>query len=259
MAGTIGFVGGGRIARILLAGWMRAGEMFDEVRVSDPSADAVERLKKQFDRVRIKPGTLPEVARVPVLFLAVHPPVMENVCRELSTNLSPETVVVSLAPKFTLAKLSDWLGKNVPLARVIPNAGSYVGKGFNPVCFGASLSEQQRASVLALLRPVGMAPVVDEALLEPYAITTGMGPTYFWPQLYELKSFLREVGMSDEQAKMALSEMLQGTISVMFESGLSENEVMDLIPVKPLADMETALREAYRTKLKEFLGKLRPQ
>ena len=259
MAGTIGFVGAGRIARILMAGWMRAGEKFAEVRVSDPDAEAIERLVKLGGEGGIKATTLQEVGKTSVLFLAVHPPVLEKVCRELAAHLGAETIVISLAPKFTLARLREWLGGDVPLARMIPNAGSYVGKGFNPVCFGPTLSEQQREAILALLRPLGMTPIVDEALLEAYAISAGMGPTYFWPQLYELRSFLQEAGMSDDDVRIALNEMLQGTISVMFESGLSEKEVMDLIPVKPLADIEASLREAYRSKLREFMGKLRPQ
>jgi pyrroline-5-carboxylate reductase len=259
MAGTLGFVGAGRIARILMAGWMRAGEKFEEVRVSDPDAEAIQRLVKLCGQGGIKAATLQDVAKASFLFLAVHPPVVEKVCRELAAHLGAETIVISLTPKFTLARLREWLDGDVPLARVIPNAGSYVGMGFNPVCFGPTLGEQQREAILALLRPLGTTPLVSEALLEAYAISTGMGPTYFWPQLYELRSFLQEAGMSDDEVKVALNEMLRGTVSVMFESGLSEQEVMDLIPVKPLADVAPSLRDAYRTKLREFMGKLRPQ
>ncbi|MGQ9564250.1 MAG: pyrroline-5-carboxylate reductase family protein [Thermogutta sp.] len=259
MAETVAFVGGGRIVRILLAGWMRAGNSFAEVRVSDPDSNAIARLQTQFSGLPIRAGILANVAKSPLVFLAVHPPVLEKVCRELAASLSAETIVVSLAPKITLSRLRDWLGGDFALARVIPNAGSYLGQGYNPVCFGPTVNQQQRERILALLRPLGIAPVVEERFLEAYAIVTAMGPTYFWPQLYELRSFLNQVGISDDAAKVALDAMLRGTIAVMFENGLSENEVMDLIPVKPLADIEASLRESYRTKLRELWEKLRSQ
>lgn len=44
----------------------------------------------------------------------------------------------------------------------------------------------------------------------------------------------------------------------MNESGLNAEQVQDLIPVKPLADAQPALLEAYRTKLTAILEKIRP-
>lgn len=258
MVPIVGFVGGGRIARILLAGWLHSGKTFQEVRVCDPDSSAIERLKF-FGTSIVKSATPEEVAKSPVVFLAVHPPVMEKVCRELAVHLTHETVVVSLAPKITFTRLREWLGGHSALARAIPNAGSYVGKGFTPVCIEASLAEKQREEVLGLFGSVGTVVTVNEEVLEVYAIVTGMGPTYFWPQLFELRSFLRETGLPDNAIRVALGEMLQGALSVMFESGLSEEQIMDLIPVKPLADIEPSLRESYHTRLREFLVKLRPQ
>lgn len=70
----LAFVGGGRITRILLAGWKRADRWPQDVTVRDPDGNAAERLRATFPLVRI--GTAPdELARgATVLFLAVHPP-----------------------------------------------------------------------------------------------------------------------------------------------------------------------------------------
>jgi pyrroline-5-carboxylate reductase len=42
------------------------------------------------------------------------------------------------------------------------------------------------------------------------------------------------------------------------ESGLPPAEVMDLIPVKPLADMEAQVTEMYRTRLPGIYQKIKP-
>ena len=48
----IGFVGGGRVARIMLGGWAKAGQMPAEIVVSDLDAGALARLASAFPRVR---------------------------------------------------------------------------------------------------------------------------------------------------------------------------------------------------------------
>jgi pyrroline-5-carboxylate reductase len=51
--------------------------------------------------------------------------------------------------------------------------------------------------------------------------------------------------------------MLQGSVHTMFDSSLKPEEVMDLIPVKPLGEDEETIRDSYRTKLMSLYGKLK--
>ncbi len=45
-----------------------------------------------------------------IIFLAVHPPVLAEVAAAVKGGLKPAAVVVSLAPKFTIARLRERLG-----------------------------------------------------------------------------------------------------------------------------------------------------
>ena len=54
-ANTVGFIGGGRIARIILSGWQRAEYMPAEVVVSEPNSEVLKKLKEQFPTVRSTP------------------------------------------------------------------------------------------------------------------------------------------------------------------------------------------------------------
>ena len=56
-----------------------------------------------------------------------------------------------------MTKLSGILGGFDRLVRVIPNAPSIVGAGFNPVAFSPSLPEADREAIKQLLRPLGNA------------------------------------------------------------------------------------------------------
>ncbi len=255
--GSVGFVGGGRVARIMLEGWLRADAMPERVVVADPNPATLDALKARFPSIEACRGDNCRAADQSVVLLGLHPPMFADSLPEIASTLKPDAIVVSLAPKVTIAKLSAMLGGFDRIARVIPNAPSIVGSGFNPVAFGPALGEGDRAAILELLVPLGDAPVVDEACLEAYAITAAMGPTYLWFQLYELRELGRSFGLSDEAAATAVERMTRGALDTM-NAGLTPTEVMDLIPVHPLAETEPAVIEAYRSRLGATMEKIRP-
>jgi len=105
---------------------------------------------------------------------------------------------------------------------------------------------------------LGDCPEVDESKLEAYAVLTGMGPTYFWFQLVELLELGKSFGLTEEEIADGLKKMLVGAAKTLFESGLSPEEVQDLIPAKPLKDEEPQIRAAYRQKLEAMFQRLKP-
>jgi pyrroline-5-carboxylate reductase len=255
---TIGFVGGGRIVRIFLEGWKRAGKRPEKIVVSDCNADALVRLKAQFPGIETAPGKALTAAAQDHVFLAVHPPVMAQTIASIKGSIRPEALVISLAPKFTIAKLTSLLGGFARLVRVIPNAPSIVNFGYNPVAFGPALSSSARAEIAELFAPLGEFPEVAEEKLEAYALLTAMGPTYLWFQLQALREVASSFGLSDAEIAPALKRMVCGGARTLLESGLSPAEVMDLVPVKPLAEMEQQVTEMYRTRLPALYQKIKP-
>ena len=254
---SIGFIGGGRITRIFLEGWQRAGKLPARIVVTDCNADALARLKARFPGVETTAGSATAAAQ-DIVFLAVHPPVMAEVCGSIKGALKPDAIVVSLAPKFTVARLTELLGGFARIARVIPNAPSLIGQGYNPVSFAPSLTESDRSDLQSLLEPLGECPEVAEEKLEAYAVLTAMGPTYLWFQLQALREVAAGFGLSDAEITPALKRMVCGGTRTLLESGLTPAEVMDLIPVKPLAEMEAQVTELYRTRLPATYQKIKP-
>jgi pyrroline-5-carboxylate reductase len=254
---TIGFVGGGRIARIFLEGWARARQLPPDVIVSDPNPEVLSVLKSRFPDVVTTPDNA-LAARQDLVFLAVHPPLIAEVTAQIRNQLKPGATVVSLAPKFTIARLSELLGGFKRLARVIPNAPSIIGAGYNPVAFGTAFGIPEEALLTRLFESLGEFPEVAEEKLEAYAVLTAMGPTYLWFQWQTLRELAAGFGLSDEEIVPALTQMVGGAMQTLLEAGLSPAEVTDLIPVKPLAAMEPQVVEAYRATLPAIYQKIKP-
>jgi pyrroline-5-carboxylate reductase len=252
---SISFIGGGRITWLLLESLHRKGALAANVVVSDPDPEA-----------RRKVGAISEsiactndneaAARSDVVFLAVHPPALKQVSSKIANSLSGTAIVVSLAPKVKMKSLTEWLDGFGRLARMIPNAASIVHRGYNPVAFSSSLSPDKRKSLVSLFETWGRSPEVDEDKLEAYAILTAMGPTYFWFQWLELKRLGIRFGLSEDEIKSALPTMLDGAAEALFASGLTEDSVMDLVPIHPLKDKEASIRDAYQGVLEPLHRKL---
>ncbi|MCF7674591.1 MAG: NAD(P)-binding domain-containing protein [Akkermansiaceae bacterium] len=256
-AKTIGFIGGGRVTGIILEGWRRQNALPANIMVSDCNAGTLAKLKERFPHLETVEDN-PAAAAREIVFLAVHPPVMAEVAAEIKSSLKPGATVVSLAPKFTLAKLSEMLGGFQRLARVIPNAPSVVGCGFNPAAFAPGITPADKALLCALLEPLGEHPEVAESKLEGYALLTGMGPTYLWFQLQALREVAAGFGLDDAEIARGLEQMVGGAVATLLESGLAPAAVMDLIPVKPLAEMESQVTECYHTRLAALYQKIKP-
>ena len=254
---SVGFIGGGRIARIFLEGWARVQQTPSDIIVSDPNTEIADSLKSRFPGILTNTDNA-RAASQDIVFLAVHPAVMADVASTIREHLQSNAVVVSLAPKFTIAKLTGLLGGFARLARVIPNAPSIIGAGFNPVTFAPALSGEDKKQVSGLLANLGECPEVAEEKLETYALFTARGPTYFWFQFYELLRFAETSGLTVDEAQRGLSAMVTGALKTMTSAGLAREEVMNLIPVKAPDEMEAPVTEVFRKQLPSILEQIKP-
>lgn len=254
---TLGFIGGGRVARIILGGLKRAGKMPAKIIAGDTNPDVLKKLQSEFPDVETLTNNNREPASQDVVFLGLHPPAIASSLTEVKECLKPKAILISLAPKLSIAKLSDLLGGFDRIVRMIPNAASIIGKGFNPISFSGMLSQQEQEEMKVLLSALGKCPEVEENKLEAYAMITAMGPTYLWFQLQELRDLAESFGMGPAEASAGVAEMAYGAVSTLFGSGMAAEEVMDLIPVKPLGEEEKNIRVMYRSKLEPLYGKLK--
>lgn len=255
---TWGFIGGGRVTRIFLEGFKRSGNFPAKVIVSDCNTDVLENLKMSFPSIEIHHNDNKQPAKADLVFLALHPPVIGEFLKEIQNELNSKSVLISLAPKFTIAKLSEALNGFNRIVRMNPNAPSIINKGYNPVAFANSFSEKEKDSLLNLFKLLGECPVVDESKIEAYAIITAMGATYFWFQLQELKSLGESFGLESDEVECGIKYMINGAVNTLFGSGLSTEEVLNLIPVKPIAENEEQIKEIYRSKLIPIYNKIKP-
>ena len=251
---SLGFIGGGRITKIFLQAFANKQQQFNKVVVFEPNADVLDALKNQFPF--IESGDLNQAASQSAVFIALHPPMIMETLGKIADVVSDKALVISLAPKITIEKFASKL-KTANIARMIPNATSYINEGYNPVAFAGSFDQVDKNGVLEMLKMLGNTFEVEEQKLEAYAILSAMLPTYFWFQWNELIKLADPMGLTEEESNVAIQQTLQAAMNLYFESGLSPEQVMDLIPVKPIGDSEEQITAIYQEKLMGLYQKIK--
>jgi pyrroline-5-carboxylate reductase len=256
---SLGFIGGGRITRILLNGFKNADVSFGNINVYETNETVLNALKADYPIIETSGTDSSNAASSDWVFIALHPPVLIETLTAIKNSIRKDALVISLAPKITIDKIKFIIPDVQNIARMNPNAGSYVNKGYNPVFFAQSATKSVINQFLEVFEKLGTVPVVPENHIEAYAMVSAMGHTYFWYQLQQLKELSLSYGLSESEANETISTMLQGTTETLFNSGLNYDKVVDLVPVKPMAEHENIIREYYKTCLNGLYQKIKPQ
>jgi len=256
MKKTIGFIGGGRVTKILLQAFQNKGAQFSKVVVTDPNPDVLAKLKNKFPFIQTENADV--ASSQDIVFISLHPPVIMDTLEALKANFKSGSTVVSLAPKISIAKISSKLAQVKNIARLIPNATSYINEGYNAVTFTPDIEKSVKKELTDLLGLLGKTFEVKEEKLEGYAIMSAMLPTYFWFQWKSLSDIGQKIGLSEEECANSINETIIASLNLMYKSGLKPEEVIDLIPVKPIGEHEQEITGIYQTKLMGLFDKIKP-
>ncbi|MBN1167704.1 MAG: NAD(P)-binding domain-containing protein [Methanospirillaceae archaeon] len=256
MSKTTAFIGAGRVTRIILEGLARKNSLPDRIIIMDTDTGISQKLAESFPMIEQKTEPDEAIRTADFLFIGLHPPVVVEMLKQVTPYLGESTVIVSLAPKIKITTINQITGTDRAVIRMIPNAASYVNQGYNPVTFGPACTDAFRKAFSDLVLPLGLMPEVPEERLEAYAVITAMGPTYLWFQIAELISLGESFGLTRDDATRAVLSMTIGAVETVKESKITLEAVIDLIPVKPLADHEEAIRSMYKETLTGFYKKL---
>lgn len=253
---SIGFIGAGRITKIILRAFEISGFDFSDVKVSDINKDNLDKLKHEFPKINVYHNNNFAPLESDLIFIALHPPHFIELLNSISNQLDSNSIIVSLSPKIKINDIKDKLNGFDRIIRMNPNAPTIVGKGFCPTVFSNSFSYLEKKLFLEIFSAFGECPIVDEYKIESFAIVTAMGVTYFDYQIYELIKLAKTFKLDDNDIKTGLTYMFNGLLNTFFSDDLSEQEVLDLVPTRPLKEIENELIKMYDNNLNNIYNKL---
>ena len=173
----IGFIGAGKLAASIAQGVIRAGvATSDEVIASARTAKRRDWFSVEAG-VRAVEDNMAVVGASEVVIIATKPQDLPLALGGVAHGLG-DRLVVSVAAGVRLYDLQALAGPLSPLARVIPNTPSLVGKGAAAYALGSTAETKHAKMVETIFGAVGDVYAVKEDLLDAVVGLSGSGPAY---------------------------------------------------------------------------------
>lgn len=222
---VIGFIGAGNMGGALIRGVCQGIDPA-EVLIYDHNQHKMDALAARTGCTAA--GSAAQVAGgCDILLLCVKPKVLAETVRELLPHLRAG-LTVSIAAGVTLDGLGHLLGDR-PIARVMPNTPSAIGKGVLLAAFGPSVDPAYREKLAGLLSPCGTVEEVTEAELDEGTALTGCGPAFACLFLEALADGGVQIGLSRDKAQRYAAQTLLGAAAMVLETGEHPGALKDAV------------------------------
>jgi competence protein ComER len=180
-----GFIGTGSMGSMLIRQFIRTGVMAPQEITACSRTGVSAKALAAATGIAVKESDREVAAGANVLFLCVRPLDIHDVLMECRGSLAPETLLVSIAGRVSLANLAAWAGPSVRCARVIPSLTAEERSGISLVAWGGRVTPADKERVFSLFSAIGTPVEIDEEHIEVYSNLTSCAPGLFAAMMQE--------------------------------------------------------------------------
>jgi pyrroline-5-carboxylate reductase len=210
----ITFLGGGNMARALIAGLVRQGLPVDRIRVGEPCEALRSSLEADFG-VRTSADNAAVLGGASLVVLAVKPQDAAGALASLpAAALMQEAACVtllSIAAGLTIASLAKACPPQFSIVRAMPNRPALVGAGVTGLYAPEGTPAAASAAAEQVARAAGQVVWLrSESQLDVVTALSGSGPAYFFLLAEQLASAASALGLEPATADLLAAETLYG-------------------------------------------------
>ncbi|SFQ15712.1 pyrroline-5-carboxylate reductase [Lachnospiraceae bacterium XBB1006] len=225
----IGFIGTGNMASAIMGGILSHGlAKPEEVYGADVFAPSREKVEKQFG-IHTTDDNLEVVANTDIVFLSVKPQYYQDVIAQIAGEIRDEQIVITIAPGKTLSWLADQFGKKVKIVRLMPNTPAMVGAGMTAACPNEHITEEEKNTVIELLKSFGEVEIVPEKLMDAVTAVSGSSPAYVYMFIEAMADAAVSGGMARPQAYKFAAQAVLGSAKMVLDTGKHPGELKDMV------------------------------
>src|SRR6202040_3196315 len=212
-------LGTGKLGGILLRAYLKQG-LFkaQNVTATVKHSEKAAKLAKELG-IAASAENRTAVRGADIVLLGVKPQVIGEVLQEISGELNPDALVISVAASVPTSYIEQRLGAKAAVVRVMPNTCSTVNCGMAGICRGASATDQHVEIARAMFDAVGRTVVVDEKNMDAVTGLSASGPAFAYIILESLAEAGVKVGLARDVATLLAAQTMKGAASVVLETG----------------------------------------
>jgi pyrroline-5-carboxylate reductase len=228
----IGFVGAGKMAQALAAGFSRTVPGVSFVFV-DPSSAAQEAFQQCVNRERSNANTCQITCvsssqsvfdKCELVVLATKPQMAESALAGLSRRNPSANLVVSIMAGVTIGRIRELCGQQ-RIIRIMPNTPCLIGLGASAMATSEAVLDDEQSTIEHLLASVGIVEKVTEDLLDAVTGLSGSGPAFVFSFVESMIRAGIAVGLPPVLADRLARQTVLGAASMLSEPENSPAEL----------------------------------
>ncbi|MEZ5497265.1 MAG: pyrroline-5-carboxylate reductase [Gammaproteobacteria bacterium] len=236
------FVGAGNMATSLIGGLINRGFLPSQITASDSGGHQRQVVTEKFGVKTFSDNN--EHFGIPdVVVLAVKPQIMKQVALDVAESvIETGALVISIAAGIKVEHLEQWISKDIPIVRSMPNTPALIGEGATGLFANANVNREQKHLTEAILDSVGISHWVDEEYkIDVVTALSGSGPAYFFLFMEYLQKTAVELGLSEEVAAKLTEQTALGS-AILAQRSQDDITVLRQKVTSPNGTTEAALK-----------------
>ena len=199
-----------------------------DISISDVNESRCQYIRHEYD-VYVTGSNLEVLSRGDMVVLAIKPQNLVEVMAELSGQLKPHQLVLSIIAGARINTLCLGLNHKT-VVRVMPNTPAQIGEGISVWAATSEVTEQQREWVSSILGAMGKEIyVAEERYIDMATAVSGSGPAYVFLFVESLVEAAVHIGLPRDIAQEMVLQTLLGSGHLVQKSGKKPSQLRRMV------------------------------
>jgi pyrroline-5-carboxylate reductase len=248
----VGLIGVGVMGEALISGLISSRFPKAQIVFTEKRAERAREISSKYGAREVD---LTELAKSSdVILLVVKPQDLAQLLASISGNLNKNATLVSFAAGKTTDFISEIVGPDISIIRVMPNTPTLIGLGMAAISLGGSVNPEQAKFVSEFLATCGKVISIEENLQDAVTALSGSGPAYFFAFVEEMIKSGISLGLSSEQATTLAIQTMIGSAAMLEQSGKNATTLRENV-TSPNGTTAAALKVFSEANLGDIVAK----
>ena len=248
----VGLIGVGVMGEALISGLISSRFPKAQIVFTEKRAERAREISSKYGAREVD---LTELAKTSdVVLLVVKPQDLAQLLASINGNLNKNATLVSFAAGKTTDFISEIVGPDISIIRVMPNTPTLIGLGMAAISLGKSVNPEQAKFISEFLATCGKVISVEENLQDAVTALSGSGPAYFFAFVEEMIKSGISLGLSSDQATTLAIQTMVGSAAMLEQSGKNATMLRENV-TSPNGTTAAALKVFSEANLGEIVAK----
>lgn len=225
---TLGIIGGGNMANAILNGIINSGIISDLSKIIISDIDTVKLSTYSDLGIVTSSDNMDVINNCQYIIFAVKPQIFSLIKDDI-INMNSDQYAISIMAGISIDTILEYIGKNVPVCRVMPNTPCMIKQGMSVLCY-RGYDDKSVEFVNQIFESIGEIALMDESLFDGVTSVSGSGPAYVYTFIDAMVKGGVEGGLSEKDSrKLAIATVIGAANMIKCNSDKPIQELIDAV------------------------------